>query len=200
MGLKLITPPASYPVTLEEAKAQLNVDFDDDDTLISLMIGAATAAIEQELERCLKPQTWDYYLDEFPESDHGIRLPLPPLMSVDGVFYVSPDTSLEVELVEGTDFEIDYASARGWVVPAADTGWPTPKETANAVRVRFEAGYADSDDSPLETTVPLPIRQAILLMVRDHYDNRGTFVVGAPVSQIPAAINRLIGPYRAFTL
>jgi uncharacterized phiE125 gp8 family phage protein len=201
MGYKLVTAPAETPVTLTEAKAQLSVDHDHDDVLIASMIEAATASLDGlygDLGRCLKPQTWDYYRDTFPDCNGGIRLILPPLISVSSVNYIDPDTETET-VFSSSSYEVDTASVLGWIVPG-DDGWPDAMETINAVRVRFVAGYPDTSDSPPATTVPAPIRHAILLMVRDLYDNRGSFVTGTIVSQIPDAIERLVSPYRVITL
>lgn len=193
MGLKLVTPPDGYPVSLDEAKLHLDVEFDDKDDRISLGIAAATQALEIHLGRVFMPQVWDYYLDTFPKWDRPIRLPLPPLISVESVNYIDPDTGNEVEL-SLSEYEVDTSSEFGWIATASS--WPIVMSTINAVRVRFTAGYSYTEESPIGTTVPKPIRQAILIWVRDLYDNPGSFVVGVSVQAIPNAVERLTEPYR----
>lgn len=187
MGLKLITPPDSAPVTLEEVKAQLNIDYNDEDTMLEAMIIAATDSLDGPngdlCGRALKPQTWDLTLDAFPGdiysyplalATNNIRIPLPPLIEVESVNYVDSDTELEVELAVG-EYEVDLiGTPYGWVAPGS-AGWPTPMTTLNAVRVRFVAGYPDTD-SPIATTVPTPIRQAIIMIVMDMYGRGSAFV------------------------
>jgi uncharacterized phiE125 gp8 family phage protein len=200
MGLQLITAPEDYPVTLAEAKAQMDVNFTGDDTKITAMIAAAVGAVDGNygcLGRCLMPQTWDLYLDGFPCNDGDIVVPLPPIISVTSVNYVDPDSGDEVTM-DAADYDVDLASWKGRVSPT-DT-WPTAKEKNNAVRVRFVAGYvADADASPLVAAVPAPIKQAILLIVDDLYEQRGTFITGTIISQIPRAVERLLDPYYVVT-
>src|SRR5689334_3002486 len=149
MGLKLVTPPDSAPVTLAEVKAQLNIDYDDEDATLTALIEAATASLDGPngdlCGRALKPQTWDLYLDTFPSASCGksdlIRIPLPPLIEVESVNYIDPDTEDEVEL-SVSEYEVDaVGTPHGWVSPKAG-GWPTPMKTLNSVRIRFVAGYA----------------------------------------------------------
>jgi uncharacterized phiE125 gp8 family phage protein len=198
MGLVLITPPDSDPISLTEAKEHLRVDFDDEDSSIAAMIKAATLAIQNRCDRTLMPTTWDLVLDAWPTCPEYIRLPRPPLISVESVNYVDPD-GMEVEL-DQSEYEVDTSSLHGWVVPVSTSGWPSIKETINAVRVRFVAGYALTDDSPPEVGVPEPIRMAIKLMLSDFYEQRGSVVVGTSVSSIPNAVRALLLDYELITV
>lgn len=72
-----VTPPAEPPVSLEEAKAHLRVDFGDDDLYVAGLIEAATAHLDGWsgiLGRALVTQTWRQDLCGFPR-DGVIRLP-----------------------------------------------------------------------------------------------------------------------------
>lgn len=186
MGLLRVTAPASQPVTLAEVKAQLSIEHTDEDTMLNLLIAAATDSLDGPFGdlcgRAIVPQTWDLYRDTFPAvgsmdgwygcvppagtSTAAIQIPLPPLIAVDSVNYVDPDTEMETVLA-ASNYEVDLAGLPwGWVVPVA-SGWPSAMSTVNAVRIRFQCGYS---------TVPDSIKQAIILLVTDFYGKGSAFV------------------------
>lgn len=209
MGLQLVTPPSDYPVTLAEAKAQLSVDFTDDDDKITQAIAAATQALDGPfgwLERAIMPQTWDYFRDGFPDQSGwfawgncapcsssistgcaAIEIPLPPLISVESISYADPDNPTSYLTLASSEYAVDNASLVGWIQPV--TSWPTPATAMNAVRIRFVAGFVP---------VPADIKQAILMLVRDYYDQSGSYVVGGSVSECPRAVDALINGYRLY--
>src|SRR5678809_194962 len=108
MALELITPPEETPVTLEEAKAHLRIDHDDDDVYVQGLIDAATGMVDGRygsLGRALEPQTWELVLDRFPCWPYHICIPLPPLLSVDSITYTDGD---DVEqTIDSADYEVD---------------------------------------------------------------------------------------------
>jgi hypothetical protein len=47
--------------------------------------------------------------------------------------------------------------------------------------------------------VPASIKQAILMLVRDYYDQRGSFITGTIASvEFPFAVTSLITPYKVY--
>lgn len=194
MALKLITAPASEPVTIEEAKAHLRVDHGDDDTLIEALQKAARFHAEKFLGRALVSQTWDYYADAFPATGKPIELPLPPCIGVDGVFYTNADGS-ETEVTSG--FVVDTASEPARVYMSGSAAWPTPGINAlNAVRVRFRAGYVDESLSPPVGEVPEDIKAAIKLTLGTLYEHRETVIIGQTAVQLPWAAEQLLRFHR----
>jgi uncharacterized phiE125 gp8 family phage protein len=114
MALTIITAPATTPVSLAEAKAHLNVDHTDDDTLIQLIIEAATAHCDGPvgfLGRALVSQQWQLTLDEFPENE--IKIPLPPLIAVNSIEYDDVDGAEQT--VDPTTYTVDLTSEPGWI-------------------------------------------------------------------------------------
>lgn len=211
MGLKLITAPANDPVTLDEAKAHLRVDFDDDDMMIEAFIQAATEYVDGPkgfLGRALVQQTWDFYLDEFPASRLSrrgwkntsyIQVPLPPLISVGGVFYL--DASGTEQEMDTSTYRVDPSSEPGRILLSSGSSWPQIHcEEESSVRIRFTAGYIDSSQSPAVDNVPKMIKAAILLHIGDLYQNRETMVIGqrAAAVTLPWASEQLLRPHRVY--
>src|ERR1700685_3399184 len=64
--LQIETPPVCTPVSLEDAKNYLRVEFDDDDDLITGLIEAATEACETYTARSFVSKGYIQTLDSFP--------------------------------------------------------------------------------------------------------------------------------------
>lgn len=195
MGLKLITPPAEWPITLEEAKAHLRVDLDvdDDDDLIEALIEAAVDYCDGPtgwLGRALIDQTWELVLDSFPACDKEIKIPMPPLIEVVSIKY--DDASGAEQTLETSAYTVDTVSEPGWVLPVGS--WPSIFDGVNAVRVRFRCGYLGG--SPEAETVPGAIKAAIKLILGNLYENRETIVVGQSVDEIPWTAQALMRKHR----
>lgn len=189
MALKLITPPAVEPVTLEQAQAQLRNTKVSDETMIETLIVVARQHVEGLLRRALITQTWDLYLDRFPCSE--IKIPKPPLQSVTHVRY--DDENGDEQTIDDDNYTVDSVNEPGWVLPVDGSySWPTTFNGVNAVRVRFVAGYPpDTGQSPadLRANVPAPINQAILLSIRELWGigERNLFV---SAEEVPGVISR----------
>ena len=120
-ALTLITPPPVAPLTLAEAKLHLRLDTNEEDTLVTLLIDAATSYVDGPtgfLGRALVDQTWDLVLDTFPTNE--IKIPLPPLIEVVALNYFGTD-GIEVTM-NPTAYTVDNVNEPGWIVP--DGTWP----------------------------------------------------------------------------
>lgn len=184
-AIKVVTPAEGYPVTLEEAKAHLRVDFTDDDDLIEAMLAAATEYAEKFQGRALLDQTLDVYLDAFPVG--AIELPKPPVIEVLGVYYRDGNNDEQ----EFTGYELDLASEPARIYVLSGGSWPTPAERLNAVRIRTRNGYLDSS-SPQAENVPKKTKAAIKLIIGTLYAQRETMVTGVTVTQIPWSAEHLL--------
>nr|PZN48754.1 MAG: hypothetical protein DIU61_18155 [Bacteroidota bacterium] len=184
----IVTPPASEPVTLSEAKAQLSVTSSAHDTRITSLITTARRQVERYLKRALITQTWKVYYNCF----HAVmELPYPPLQSVTHVKYY--DDSGTLQTLSSDLYWEDLASEPGKIVRKYDAVYPELLAgRPNAVEIQYVAGYGDADDVPEE------IRHAILMLVTDYFDNRGEVVVGSMAQRIPGFIKDLVHDYRMY--
>jgi uncharacterized phiE125 gp8 family phage protein len=202
-SLHLITAPTDDVVTLAEAKRQLRITNDDSDEMITALIAAAVAQLDPAgggwLGRALRPQTWELRSDSFPcwyagcGYDRNFRrqftfeLPYPPLMSVDSVKY-DDDDGVEQTLTEGVGYRVIGLGSinRTSIAPIYNGSWPpSARRDAESVRVRFTAGYPVAADGAPDS-LPGPIKQAALLMVRHLYGlgERNLFVSGETVDGV----------------
>lgn len=188
MALVLKTPPATEPISLQEAKLYLRVDANDEDTLIAGLITVAREYVERITGRALITQTWQQVLDRFPSV---FALPKPPLRAVVSIAYKTEDGLTHV--IPATDYVVDAASEPARIVPAPGLAWPSDTlYPVGGVVVEFEAGYGDAAD------VPIPIKQAILLLVGHFYEHREAVIVGSNATLLPFAVAALLSPYRTW--
>lgn len=193
MTLLVITPPGPV-VTLDQAKRQLRVEHDDDDDLIDALVGTATATLDGPdgwLGRALGEQVLELQVRSF---GCWLGLPFPPIVSVSAVTYLDPTGAMQTVAPELYFLEAGrfVRSVPAWAPPALAC-------RSDAVRVRYVAGHPDTPaagDVPAKSTVPLPIRQAILMMVTRLYAGRGE-MVASDLFEDPA-IDALLAPYRVW--
>ena len=190
MGIKVIAAPSVEPITLAEAKIHIRVESDvtGDDDLISALIIAAREHCEAYTIRSLITQTLELALDEFPCE---IELSRHPVQSITSIKYLDSD-SVE-QTLSSANYTLDDYSFRHWALLAYGESWPSTYASANAVKVRYVAGYGLAGD------VPAQIKQAMLLLIGHLYENREASAA-INISEIPLSINMLLSPYRVIKL
>ncbi|HVY20471.1 MAG TPA: head-tail connector protein [Bauldia sp.] len=190
MTAALITPPAIEPVLLDDAKAYLRLDADDDDALVTAAITAARVHVEALTRRCLIEQSWRVYLDQWPRRRIVPLVPA-PLISVESVTVY--DAAGAPHVVDEDDYEVDTVSVPGCLLLSAAV--PVAARQINGIEIELTAGYG-----PSSIDVPGPLRQAIMMLVAHWYEHRG--VVGHDrAGEIPPhGFDALIAPYRILSL
>jgi uncharacterized phiE125 gp8 family phage protein len=150
--------------------------------MIQALIQAARRYGENFQNRAYNTQTWELWLDAFPDVDY-ISLPRPPLQSVTSVEYY--DTSNVKYTMSATDYFVDTKSEPGKVTLGYGKSWPssTTLRPYNGVCVTYVAGHVGQ--------VPDTIKQAMLLLIGHWYENRegGT---ERPITQVPLAVEALL--------
>ena len=207
--LSIVTPPVGYPVTTTLVKQHTRIDNSDDDTLLSVYIGSATAMVEHFLNRALLTQTLLWSLaNSFPVNSwplvpapvlilplamewsfqqmlrRDIELPRPPLQSVSLVTYAQWGDTSDTTLTAGTQYDVDNTCDPSRVHLHSDVPWGTRSHTS----VTYQAGYGAAAD------VPVPIIHAILLTVANMYEHRGNQDTG----DLPEAARSLLWNYRIY--
>lgn len=182
MALTIVTEPTKEPVTLQELKSHLRIDFDDDDVLLNSLIPAARTWVEGQTKRGFITQTWDHAIDyawPYRGGVYRIDLPLNPVASVTSITYV--DSAGASQTLAANQYTVVARKHGSYIVPAYDVEWPTVRWVPNAITVRFVVGAS---------TAPKSIKQAILVLAGHYYENRET------TDNAPKAVESLLSPYR----
>lgn len=188
----LVRVEAPAPIiTLDEAKRQLREESADHDDRITALVEAATATIDGAdswLGRALGPQTWEARPDGCVWTKRDYGLLLPPLIAVESVTY--KDAAGATQVFPASSYVVSGigASSGGRLALASGAAWPAVQSGPSDMAIRFRAGYPDAGDPP-KSTLPAPIRQAILLQVESLYDG----------TDHEATIRALLGPFRVWS-
>lgn len=188
MPLMLVTPPAGEPLGLADVKTFLRLDASEDDVAVSDLIAAARTRIEAATGLSLMTQGWRLLLDDWPAGGE-IALPLAPVAQVDEVRVVGSDDVAMA--VDPAHYIADTVSRPVRLVLRSSRLWPKPGREALGIEIDFTAGYGAEPQS-----VPLALRQAILHLVAEAYENREGGVRQALSGRLPPLVAQLVAPYR----
>ena len=188
MAHKITSQPASEPVSLEEAKLHLKVDYTTDDNLITDLIASARAYAEEYTNTKFFTQTVEEVFDCFPISDStALELLFSPIQSVSSVTYI--DMSGTNTAWDSANYSTDTFTKPARILPAYGQTWPSTRDTLNAVKVTYLTGYSAVSD------IPKPIKQAILLLIGEHYEKRQNDPQ-SPFTYKSSAAQHLLDRYR----
>ena len=160
----LVTAPVSEPITLAEAKKQLELSPTDTahDAQLSLLIQAAREQWEADTDSACLTQTWKVTAEEF--DDDEIYLPKRPVQSITHVKYY--DSGDVLQTLSTSVYDLDQ-SCRAVRLKNLQV-WPAVSDRWDAITITYVAGYAQS------YLVPAIAKQAMLLLVGYYFDaNRG---------------------------
>lgn len=186
MLVRVVTAPAAEPVSLAEAKDHLRLEQAEDDAYVTTCVQAARQYIEEVCWRGVVTQTWELVLDGFP-CDEEQELPGGNLGAITSVTYTDADGATQT--LASSVYEADTVSVPGRILLAYNESWPSTRSRWNSVRVRYTVGWGVAD-------VPAPIRQALLLLVAQMYEQRVPEVTGASIGKLEFAVDALLAPYR----
>ncbi len=193
MSFSIITPASLKALTVQEVKDYLRVDSSDEDTLLGVLIDAATQIGEHYLGRFLLTTVIEEFYDFFPVYKTGVNpfrgdknivyLSRGPVQSITHVKYI--DGNGNERTVSASDYNTDLVSEPARIMP--EEGWQATKDTVNAVIVRYTCGHTQASD------VPANIKVALLLIIGEMYEKRVD-----SVHRLPTASEHLLNPYRVF--
>lgn len=201
LPVKVITQPTEEPLSVDEVKHWMRLDFDFDEedpdpdpfyqkeiSLLNTLIKTAREYAELTLcQRAFAEQTLEYSTNEFKKT---IKLPRPPLQSVTAFTYKDSGGTTHT-LIENTDYLVDNSVEPAILIPVAS--WPSVKLHPIApIKIQYVAGYTSQ-------TMPQEIKQWICLMVAHWYENREAILpMGHNIMKTPYGVDTILQGYRTF--
>lgn len=184
MALKVITPPATDPISLAEATLFARIDTSDDSTVVADIIAAAHEYCAAYQNRSYITQTLEVTLDGWP--DFPISLPRPPLVTVTSIKYY--DTANTEYTWAPSNYFVDTDSEPGRIALAYGVTTPnTILRDISAVKIRYTAGGA---------IAPKRVKQAMLMLISYWYNNRDAAAAGQVSREVAFALRSLLGQER----
>jgi len=178
-----VTQPLAEPVSLEEAKAHLRVDTSDEDDYITSLISVAREYIDNYTDRFWSECTISIIFEGYPEG-YVLDLHFPDITAVSEVA-TTDETYTETVISSGL-YTLD-TNRRALIY---DGYWPTD---ITSIRVDATVGI-DNTSSPAGET-PKPIKQSILLVIADLFNNRTS--VSTMQTYKNKAVEMMAFPYRS---
>lgn len=164
MTITIITPPASEPISLAEAKLFLRVDHTAEDSVITMLIVAAREAVEAACGRAMINRRVRESLDIWRrDAVNGAVLGVGPVTSVVAVRLLADNGAQSV--IDPERYRLEGAGDRPRLVFA--TGLPATLRSAGGIEIEYEAGFAAA---PAE--VPVALRIAALQVIANLYEAR----------------------------
>lgn len=185
MNYRLVTGPATEPLTYSEVKAFLRLNDDSEQTFVTTLITIARQIVEGQTWRPLISQTWALQFDAFELNLFISNINKAPIISIDSVTYYDVNNALQT--LSPSLYETDiYGNPARFRLKSI----PNVYDRMGALIVNFVCGYTNA------AAVPQAIKQAMLLIIGHLYENRQDVVTGTQVNEIPMASRYLLEPYR----
>lgn len=183
-SLVRVTAPSALPISLAEAKAQMRVEGNDDDTIIQRLIDAAVAFVDVQgaLGFAMITQTWGQWVGPNPST---VMLSLGPVQSVSAIKYY--DTNGDLQTATLADFNVFGTPNRITVSPKTGYAWPVTQTRDDAIKIEYVIGYGATSAS-----VPQTVRHALMMLVAHWYENRETSSEKQMVN-LPYGFSEMIG-------
>jgi uncharacterized phiE125 gp8 family phage protein len=182
-SLRVVTPPAQEPVTLDMVKSHCRVDSDYDDAALTMYATSARIWAEEYLNRALITQELLYNITSSPPPTASplvpqslivfplnwpphIRKPIAlPRSRVQSLVSFNYGEVGDMQPADPDDYILNLDVEPAQIMIASPL---VPMIPAQSAALDYICGYGDDPED-----VPMPIRHAILVLTAFLYENRG---------------------------
>lgn len=211
MSNSVKTQPTVEPVSAAELGVHLRLHSDAitaETDYLETLISAARQLVELETGLALITQTWTYTLDRMPSKStnddwwDGVRegaigsdvldyieLPTHPLQSVTSV--TTYDSSDVGTVMSSTLYRVDTRSKPGRVALRSGSVWPLFTRLTDGLEIDYVVGYGDTS-----ADVPASLRQAVMIIAADWYENRESIIIGTISSKLQGSVDMILEKFR----
>ena len=153
MGLSLVTPPASLPLHVAEARLHLRQDVIDEDAHIIATIAAATDMAKNECQSSFVACRWRLTLDCVPYQ-RMIELENGPVYNIVSIKFIGYD-GVQVAW-PSTEWVADLTRNPARISPRFGKIWMLPLPQIATIEILYDAGYAApiATDATANTITP----------------------------------------------
>jgi len=183
--VEVLQEPTLEVITIDEVKDQLKIEDSEEDSLLLQYLAAATAHAEDYAGIYIRTRPIKFWFDDFPSVD--LKLYASPITAITKVEYYD----VANVLTEYTLGDVDFDKFTGKIRPVFGKSWPSVYERYNAVGVEATSGFT-------QATLPVPIKQAILMLTGHYFEHReATTIRSSETSkELEFAFKALLDPYR----
>lgn len=191
LGLyKVTVDPTDTAISLDEVKSHLKITATSENTYLTNLISVATEMVQNYTGQVLMESTMQLSLPYFVNRIDIQRVPVTEVIAV--LYYDSNNSATTLSAsnfistltMSSTDSPIATT-----IVATDDFSYPDTYPRMDAVVIQFKAGYTNA------ASVPMAIKQAMLLIIGQLYLNRTDMVYKMPVLS-----EYLLNPYRIATV
>ena len=177
-------------LTTAEAKTHLKVDTSADDTYIDNLVSAATESAQIFTNRYFINTTITQHGDTWSDISTLFKS---KVSSITHIKYFDSDNSEQTLATSVWLSDINHQPARIGLKP--NQSFPSLADRINAVNCKYVVGYGSA-----ASDVPEGIREAVLLIVGNWYENRQEVVVGRIATELPKSAQYLLEQYKIQTV
>lgn len=160
MSIVQTVAPTETPVSIDDVKAKLRIEHNDDDGQLETCLKAAIDYCQEYQWAQYCTATFVERFDCFPCYFVPQRC---PLLSVTSLAYVDQAGNTQT-LTANTHYTVDIYSKPGRIVPAVNYSWPATYGHVNDVTLTYTAGYGAA------AAVPDEIKQAVIMKTAQFFE------------------------------